>query len=264
MYKLFGDKLVLQIECFFQTSLLRLCEGKGCPSQEHQEVALEALLDFCGHPGFLRDMYLNLDCRIERSNLFEDICSLLSKVAFPVKSALGAVHMISLEGLLAMLFTLSAGCSSDGLTIRCSPDPKIHMTEYLDIWGSILIGDTPNLDCLIEETTTEESESDFGPTLDHLSKTVRLEKAIKASISVAADHFNKDFKKGFQYMQAFHLLPESDNISAIASFLRVVPLLDKDMVGNIFGERDELSKNVLEKFTEGFNFADSSIDVALR
>ena len=45
-----------------------------------------------GHPGLLRaagllhEVYLNLDCRIERSNLFEGVCALLSKTAFPVNS----------------------------------------------------------------------------------------------------------------------------------------------------------------------------------
>lgn len=263
MYKLFGDKLVLQIECFFQTSLLRLCEGKECPSQEHQEVALEALLDFCGHPGFLRDMYLNLDCRIERTNLFEDICALLSKMAFPVKSPLGAVHMISLEGLLAMLFTLSAGCSSDGLTVRTSPEPTVNLTEYVDIWGDLVVGEAPKIQCLLGDSKNNARGPD-EPVIDPMVQTVRLEKAIKSRVAVASDHFNRDFKKGFQYMQSLNLLPKENQTRAIANFLRVVPLLSKDMLGELLGERDEFYKSILYTFAEGFNFTDLSIDVALR
>lgn len=263
MYKLFGDKLVLQIECFFQTSLLRLCEGKGCPSQEHQEVALEALLDFCGHPGFLRDMYLNLDCRIERTNLFEDICALLSKMAFPVKSPLGAVHMISLEGLLAMLFTLSAGCSTDGLPVRTPPEPGVKLMEYVDIWGDLAVGEGPKLQSLLDDSKGNGGSPD-EPLFDPMVEAVRLEKAIKSRVAVAADHFNRDFKKGFQYMQSMNLLPQEEQTHAIANFLRVVPLLHKDMIGELLGERDEFYKNILYTFAEGFNFTDLSIDVALR
>ncbi|GMH45726.1 hypothetical protein BSKO_13689 [Bryopsis sp. KO-2023] len=264
MYKLFGDKLILQIECFFQTSLLRLCEGKGCYTQEHQEVALEALLDFCGHPDFLRDMYLNLDCRIERTNLFEDICALLSKMAFPVKAPLGAPHMISLEGLLAMLFTLSAGCSSDGLTVKTPPDPKAEMTEYADIWGDILLGQAPKLEGLLDDSTDQSGASDYEDNSDPIVRTVRLEKMIKQRVSVAADHFNRDFKKGFQFMQALHLLPKDNDARCIANFLRVCPLLDKEMAGDLLGERDDFYKQILQTFTESFNFADLSIDMALR
>ena len=51
---------------------------------------------------------MNLDCRIERSNLFEAICTLLSKAAFPVSSALGSVHLLSLEGIYSILTALAA------------------------------------------------------------------------------------------------------------------------------------------------------------
>ncbi len=67
------------------------------------------MLDFCNQPGFIRNVYLNLDCRVERGNLFESIAALLSKTAFPVSTALGTVHLLSLEGLFAILSGLSAG-----------------------------------------------------------------------------------------------------------------------------------------------------------
>ena len=72
---------------------------------------LQGLLDFCNQPGFIRNVYLNLDCRVERGNLFESVAALLSKTAFPVSTALGTVHLLSLEGLFAILSGLSAGCA---------------------------------------------------------------------------------------------------------------------------------------------------------
>ena len=64
-------------------------------------------------------MYANLDCRIERSNLFESICSLLSKTAFPVNSPLGSVHLHSLEGLFSILNALSKGCVAQIPRLLC-------------------------------------------------------------------------------------------------------------------------------------------------
>ena len=50
-------------------------------------------------------------CRIERNNLFEQLCALLSKTAFPVSGPLAAVHLQSLDGILAILSALAASCS---------------------------------------------------------------------------------------------------------------------------------------------------------
>ena len=70
---------------------------------------MQGLLDFCNQSTFIRDIYLNLDCRIERINLFEAICALLSKTAQPTNGALGSVHMLSLEGLFSILSSLAKG-----------------------------------------------------------------------------------------------------------------------------------------------------------
>lgn len=68
----------------------------------------QAILDFCNQPGFVHEVFMNLDCRIERSNLFEAICTLLSKAAFPVSSTLGSVHLLSLEGICSILAALAS------------------------------------------------------------------------------------------------------------------------------------------------------------
>lgn len=41
-------------------------------SAQVQEAALEGLLDLACTPGFLHAAFASCDCRIERSNLFED------------------------------------------------------------------------------------------------------------------------------------------------------------------------------------------------
>ena len=257
MYKLFGDELLLQIECFFQTSVLRLCEGRGCPTQEHQEIALEALVDFCGYPGFLRDIYLNLDCRIERSNLFEDICSLLSKTAFPVKTPLYSIHMISMEGLLAMLLTLSSACGGDEAPVDL-PEPKSELPCYVDVWTELFRGVSPQfaeVEGLLDEIENED--------MKHVM-IISLEKRLKQRIAVAVDHFNRDFKKGFQYLRSIRLFPEENNADVIAKFLRVCPNLNGHIMGDMLGDCDPFYQEILECFTETFDFSGKTIDAALR
>ena len=84
---------------------------------------------------------MNLDCRIERSNLFEAICTLLSKAAFPVGSTLGSVHLLSLEGIHSILAALASRsalvitqCSSVSLPCcqqQSSALDVTEMSEYL-------------------------------------------------------------------------------------------------------------------------------------
>lgn len=58
---------------------------------------------------------------IERSNLFEQLCGLLSKAAFPTREGpLSAAHLQSLDGILAILSSLSAGCSGVSDLGACS------------------------------------------------------------------------------------------------------------------------------------------------
>lgn len=62
-------------------------------------------------PGFLHAAFLSCDCRLERSNLFEDLASLLSKAAFPLSAkALGPAHLTSLEALAAVMQALGSRC----------------------------------------------------------------------------------------------------------------------------------------------------------
>ena len=72
-------------------------------------MLVQVILDLCNQPGFIRACYVNVDCRVERTDLFESICALLSKTAFPVNTPLGSVNLHSFEGLLSVLSTLSRG-----------------------------------------------------------------------------------------------------------------------------------------------------------
>ena len=53
---------------------------------------------------FNLDVHPVIPSRLERGNLFEDLCSLVSKTAYPVaKGAISSLHKISLDAMLAIL-----------------------------------------------------------------------------------------------------------------------------------------------------------------
>jgi brefeldin A-resistance guanine nucleotide exchange factor 1 len=69
--------------------------------------AIQAILDLCNQPSFVHEVFVNLDCRIERFNAFEAVCTLLSKTAFPVNSVLSSIHLLSLDGIFSILSALA-------------------------------------------------------------------------------------------------------------------------------------------------------------
>jgi len=50
-------------------------------SYEHREIALESIVQFLRIPGLVTELYLNYDCDLYCSSLFEDLMKLLSKVS---------------------------------------------------------------------------------------------------------------------------------------------------------------------------------------
>ena len=49
-------------------------------SYEQREIALESIVQLMRIPGLVTELYLNYDCDLYCSNLFEDLMKLLSKV----------------------------------------------------------------------------------------------------------------------------------------------------------------------------------------
>lgn len=80
-------------------------------SYEMREIALEAVVHLWRIPGLVTELFLNYDCDLFCSNLFEDLTKLLSKNAFPV-SGLFTTHLLSLDALLTVVDTIEQHCHS--------------------------------------------------------------------------------------------------------------------------------------------------------
>lgn len=284
VYQFLGKNSMTQLELILCRVLLKIADGKGVASLEQQEAALEGILDLCRQPGFAHDAFLNCDCRIDRSNLFEDVCSLISKTAFPInKASLGPLHYVSLEALLAILNALA---STTALPIP-PPLPEWKLPSSVDIWGPISKGDHLSLQSLVPSdkvsTTIDITDQNCSAELTALKAGV-LEKHLKVQVALAADHFNKDYKKGLQFLQNAKLLPrvkpageltaeqaasgeyaDEDTVATgLGRFLRCCPGLSKLTIGELLGEPDPFYLKVLSTFTETFDFANMKFDAAIR
>ncbi|CAM0952963.1 unnamed protein product [Alopecurus aequalis] len=234
------QELKLQVEAFFSCVILRLAQGRYGASYQQQEVALEALVDFCRQKEFMAEMYANMDCDLQCSNVFEELANLLSKSAFPVNSPLSALNVLALDGLVAVIQAIAE---------RTDHAHQHHehivpeISEYFPFW---------QLKC----------ESSNDP--DKWVRFVHQQKNIKRKLMVGVEHFNRDKKKGFEYLQGVHLLPEKLDPCSVALFFRYTPGLDKNLLGDYLGNHDEFSILVLHEFAKTFDFEAMNLDAALR
>ncbi|KAH7554546.1 hypothetical protein JRO89_XS12G0233900 [Xanthoceras sorbifolium] len=233
-------ELKVQLEAFFSFVLLRLAQSKYGSSYQQQEVALEALVDLCRQQTFMTEMYANFDCDIISGNLFEDLANLLSKSAFPVNGPLSPMHVLALDGMISMIQGMAERVSNELPTPEgVSVDPD----EYNSFW---------TLKC--KDYSDPHSWIPF----------VRKIKYIKRKLAVGADHFNRDPKKGLEFLQGINLLPDKLDPQSVAFFFRYTTGLDKNFIGDFLGNHDEFCVEVLHKFAGTFDFHGMNLDTALR
>lgn len=240
LYHHLRTKLKLQLEAFFSRVLLKIAGSKHGSSYQQQEVAMEAIVDFCRQPCFMAEMYANFDCDISCSNVFEDLSNLLSKSAFPVNSPLSASNSLALDGLIAMIAGMSERIGHESSAPeRCPIQPE----EYIPFWML---------------TCDNYSEPNYWIPFVHKKKQ------IKKKLMIGADHFNLDPKKGLEFLKGVNLLPDTRDANSVACFFRYTTGLNKTLVGEYLGGHDEFCIQVLKEFAQSFDFQGMNLDTALR
>lgn len=239
LYLNLRTELKVQLEAFFSYVLLRIAQSKHGSSYQQQEVAMEALVDLCRQQTFMAEVFANFDCDITCSNVFEDVSNLLSKSAFPVNGPLSAMHILALDGLISMVQGMAERVGEQ----LAASDVPTHEEGYEEFW-------------------TVRCENYGDPNF--WVPFVRKAKHIKKKLMLGADHFNRDPKKGLQYLQGMHLLPEELDPKSVACFFRYTCGLDKNLIGDFLGNHDQFCVQVLHEFAKTFDFQNMNLATALR
>lgn len=103
--------------------------GDGEIAAQQREITVESLVEFCREPWLLVDLYVNYDCDMQCSNLFENLASRLAQAAItgPARrSSPTQMQHLCFEGVLAMLDSIAAASDPtpaivDGTRARVSP-----------------------------------------------------------------------------------------------------------------------------------------------
>ncbi|KAF9616848.1 hypothetical protein IFM89_032698 [Coptis chinensis] len=241
IYHFLRRSIRLQLEGFFTYVLFRVANGGN--SSQLQEVALEGCISFCRQPTFIVEMYVNYDCDPICQNVFEDLGKLLCKRAFPVQNnPLSSMQIQAFEGLLTMIYHIADNMDEDENSTANGFKPVV-VSEYKPFWIS-------------ERKSSDDMETCI--------QSLRMRKAQKRKIMIAADHFNRDDKKGLEYLKMVYLVPVPPDPKALAYFYRFTPGLDMNKIGDFLGDPDELNIQVLKEFTKTFEFSGMILDNALR
>lgn len=237
---LFFRSIRLQLEAFFSFVLFRVA-SPGC-SLQIQEVAVEGIISFCRQPTFVIEAYVNYDCDPTFRNVFEETGKLLCKYAFPTGALLTSIQIQAFEGLSIIFHYIADNIDKDEDSSPSGPYP-VEISGYRAFW---------------EEKRKEDNDKDTW--VDY----VRVRKVQKRKILIAGSHFNRDDKKGLEYLKFSELISEPPEPKAYAAFFRYTPKLDKTMIGDYLGDPDEFHIRVLKEFTDTFEFAGMVLDTALR
>ncbi|KAJ8449354.1 hypothetical protein Cgig2_002486 [Carnegiea gigantea] len=232
-------ELKLQLEAFFSCVILRMAQSSDEAYDQRQEVAMEALVDFCRQKTFMVEMFANLDCDITCSNVFEDLANLLSKNASSLDSPL-SMHIHALDGLIAVIQGIAERVGNGFLGVE---QASVSLEEYTPFW---------RVKC-----------DNYGDPNQWVPFVLRR-KGIKKELMAGAAHFNRDPKKGLELLQRRHLLPGKLDAQSVACFLRYAAGLDKKVIGDFLGNHDEFCVQVLHEFAQTFDFQDMNLDTALR
>ncbi|CAL1527993.1 unnamed protein product [Lymnaea stagnalis] len=224
---------------------------------DHREIALDFVVQMWRVPGLVTELYLNYDCDLYCSNLFDDMTKLLSKNAFPV-SGLFTIHLLSLDALLTCVDSIEQHCHTRAITKNVAENAENSAKEKLADGGQLALkGKDARKGPMIKPNRMMKVSCKL-PSHEEL---VELKKK-KKIYQTGTEQFNIKPSKGLQYLQEEGLLSKPLNPTEVVAFFRENHRLDKKMIGEYIS--DKRNKQVLEAFVQAFNFEDTRVDEALR
>ncbi|XP_052237414.1 Golgi-specific brefeldin A-resistance guanine nucleotide exchange factor 1-like isoform X1 [Dreissena polymorpha] len=287
--------LKLQLEMYLTRLSEIITSDHPRITYEVRELALESMVQLWRIPGLVTELYLNYDCDLSCTNLFEDLTKLLSKNAFPV-SGLFSTHLLSLDALLTVVDSIEQHCHSRILkaTAKPSDEGSGMKSEGSEVMGSAegqshsgvkedgLVGHSTNGFAMGTKVIQgKEASIDVGKTLkdgrkvpyikpNRMKVTAELPghdeltalKQRKRVYNTGTEYFNQKPGKGISYLQEQGLLADPLEPGEVVTFIRGNPKIDKKVLGEFITKRS--NSQLLEAFVKSFHFEDLRIDEALR
>lgn len=288
MFESLRSQLKFQLE-YYLTKLTDLIVNENPRIlYEARELALDNLLQLWRIPGFAAELYINYDCDLYCTNLFEDLTKLMSKNTLSATHSIYSVHTLSMDSLLTIIASIERNCiqakngekttymrhsRNNSSVDKIILDPNISLDQTIvgsppgDTDGDVVVENinkylksSQNEDRL-RQLVSQEGAAD-GTSLSH--EELAAIKKKKRLLTQGSDLFNQRPEKGIQFLQENGILSPVLDPLEVAHFLRENSGLDKKMIGEYISKKKNVESKILEVFVKSFDFAGLTIDQALR
>jgi len=258
----FRAALKPEIGYFYPLLMLKPLEvviGAPLAPYTQRQILLQCHRKLCGDAQLLVDLFVNYDCDLDSSNLFERTVNSVVRVA---QGLPGVAEQTGQElARESMLAADALGCITKLLeTLGGWVDDKLGVGAAFDAAAKARKLAASNAD--EGDDDGEEGTHPGGGTNESAVVGIERAKASKAEYQRAIALFNKKPKKGVALMQKIGRLGETPE--EVAAFLRHTPDLDKTVIGDYLGERDEPMLSVMHAYVDAMDFTDQTLDEGIR
>uniref|UniRef100_A0A0D6QU32 SEC7 domain-containing protein n=1 Tax=Araucaria cunninghamii TaxID=56994 RepID=A0A0D6QU32_ARACU len=245
----FRESLKAEIGIFFPLVILRSLDSSESPLHQRTCV-LRVLEKVCKDSQMLADIFVNYDCDLEATNLFERMVNALSRIAQGTMNADPSS------------ITLAQNTSIKASSLQC----LVGVLRSLVEWANARqVSNQRAVDWSLSEKETSSGASvptDEVKIREDIPSQFEKAKAHKSTMETAIAEFNRNAEKGVDYLVSNKLV---ENIpSSVAHFLRTTPGLDKGMIGDYLGQHEEFPVAVMHAYVDSMNFSGMKFDKAIR
>ncbi|XP_017115384.1 Golgi-specific brefeldin A-resistance guanine nucleotide exchange factor 1 isoform X3 [Drosophila elegans] len=246
---------------------------------EMRELALDNLLQLWRIPGFVTELYINYDCDLYCTDMFESLTNLLSKYTLSATNAVYSTHIISMDTLISVIDSIERSCAAAKNSNNRESLPEAAPATG----GSRHSRHNSGLEGIVIDSgnggTVEERVENIASFINTSSQRLRLQsgdgvgitteqlanvKQKKRLLSQGTERFNQRPEKGIQYLQEHGILNAELDPMQVALFLRENPGLDKKMIGEYISKKKNVDSKILINFVDSFDFTGLRVDQALR
>uniref|UniRef100_A0A8R1TUZ9 SEC7 domain-containing protein n=1 Tax=Onchocerca volvulus TaxID=6282 RepID=A0A8R1TUZ9_ONCVO len=242
----FKMHLKVQIEVFFKEIIFSILESSSS-SFEHKWIVINTLEKICEDPQSMVDIYVNYDCDLTATNIFERIIDGLFKVA--------QGGSVSDYGSSAAVLQKQRERSMRILGLECLVECLQCMVDWFDDISSSrpIPDDTESMDASSAEAAMPQTSA-----VHQFEQLKQKKETMEHGIQL----FARKPSQGLKFLQERHLIgtkPED-----IAAFFHSEDRLDKTVVGDYLGDGDDFNKQVMYAYVDQMDFLGRDFVTALR
>jgi brefeldin A-resistance guanine nucleotide exchange factor 1 len=300
LFQTIRNHLKVPLEVFLTSVHLRILEHSS--SNEEREVALESLLEFCQEPALMKDLYLNYDCDVQCTNLYEFICTTLGNVAAPnsycvpqvqlemdkslmkdgpgpiannamaqkaaaaaAEVPLNALNILALEGLTTIISSIARRCNNRNNSNNNNTNSDASSASS----GDDHLGGG-RAKSVSNAESGESLDDDLGGGGEQVTTEEDLQerKRKKFALTKIAKTFNQNPNSKDWLKIGKELSILDDTADRVAKMLHTAPGLDKNQIGLYLSkgpaEKYPFEHEVRVAFVKQYNFKNMNFASALR